>query len=328
MDSGMHKAVVSCTAYKNGRRIAELDINNPEEMETQPGQIIWVGLHEPGIEILRVLQSYFQLHDLAVEDAYKAHQRAKLEVYDGNFFMVLKTCKLIDERVQLGETCIFAGPGYIVTSRRGPSQGYSHVRKRCESLPHELRHGEDFILYALMDFIVDSYFPIIDKIEDQVEEVEEQVFGEQSEKHVLERVYNLRHDLLELRPAIAPVTDMCNRLIRSDISIINKESHHYFRDIQDHAVTLLERVDSLRELLKSALESKMLLVSMRQNDVTRKLAAWAAMLAVPTAIAGFYGMNFENMPELKWHYGYFGVMGLVAVICGFLFWRFKKSGWL
>lgn len=321
-------SVVSCTSYKNGRRIAELDILNPEEMEPQPGQVIWVGLHEPGIEVLHLLKNYFHLHDLAIEDAYRAHQRTKLEVYDTHLFLVMKTCKLIEDRVQLGETCIFAGPGYLVTSRSGPSQGYSHVRKRCEGLPHELRHGEDFILYALIDFIVDSYFPILDKLEDQVEEVEEQVFGEQSEKHVLERVYNLRHDLLELRHAIAPVIDMCARLMRNDMPVINRETHHYFRDIQDHASILLERVDSLRELLKSAMESKMLLVSMKQNDVMRKLAAWAAMLAVPTAVAGFYGMNFDYMPELKWHYGYFGVMGTVVTICAFLFWRFKKSGWL
>ncbi|HEX2580786.1 MAG TPA: magnesium/cobalt transporter CorA [Dongiaceae bacterium] len=320
--------VVSCASYKNGRRIAELDVDNPEEMELQPGLVIWVGLREPDEAILRKLQGYFNLHDLAIEDAYRAHQRTKLEIYDGALFIVMKTCTFVDERVQFGETSIFAGTGYVVTSRRGASQSYAAVRKRCESLPSELRHGEDFILYALIDFVVDSYFPVIERLEDQVEEVEEHVFSEQSEQLVLERVYNLRHDLLELRHAIAPIFEICGRLMRSDLPVINPDTYHYYRDIQDHAAILLERVDSLRELLKSALESKMLLVSMRQNDAMRRMTAWAAILLVPTIISGIYGMNFQHMPELSWPYGYYGALGAIVTACGGLYWRFKKIGWL
>lgn len=320
--------VVNCAAYESGRRIVDLDIDDAQQMKIQPGRVIWIGLHEPSQELMLKLQHYFGLHDLAVEDAYKAHQRPKLEIYGDTLFVVMKTAQFVGEHVSMGETCFFIGRGYVISVRHGPSLSYADVRARCENAPDRLKKGEDFVLYALMDFIVDNYFPIFDHIEELVEELEERVFAGKEERDALEEIAELRRDLLEMRHAVAPLPDMCQRLMRYDVPMIDANTHPYFRDVFDHTHIMLERVDSLRETLKTVVESKMLLTSMKQNEVMRKLAAWAAMLAVPTAVAGIYGMNFQNMPELTWRYGYYVTVGAIVVVCGILFWRFKKAGWL
>jgi magnesium transporter len=320
--------VVNCAAYENGRRVTDLDINDAEQMKVQPGRVIWIGLHEPTQDVLMKLQGYFGLHDLAVEDAYRAHQRPKLEVYGETLFIVMKTGQFVGEHVAMGETCFFVGRGYVISVRHGPSMGYADVRMRCENAPEKLKKGEDFILYALMDFIVDRYFPIIDHLEEMVEELEERVFSGREERDALEEIIDLRRDLLETRHAVAPLPDICQRLMRFDVPIIDANTHPYFRDVFDHSHIMLERIDSLREMVKTVVESKMLFNAMKQNDVMKKLAAWAAMLAVPTAIAGIYGMNFHNMPELDWRYGYPVTWLVIISLCGVLYWRFKKAGWL
>jgi len=320
--------VVNCAAYENGRRVTDLDIDDPEQMKVQPGRVIWIGLHEPTQEILKKLQRYFGLHDLAVEDAYRAHQRPKLEVYGEMLFLVMKTAQFVGEHVAMGETCFFAGRGYVISVRHGPSSGYADVRARCESAPEKLKKGEDFIVYALMDFIVDRYFPIIDHLEEMVEELEERVFSGKEERDTLEEIVEVRRDLLEMRHAVAPLPEMCQRLIRYDVPIIDANTHPYFRDVYDHSHIMLERIDALREMVKTVVESKMLFNAMKQNEVMKKLAAWAAMLAVPTAIAGIYGMNFKYMPELDWQWGYPFTVALIVAICGVLYWRFHKAGWL
>jgi magnesium transporter len=320
--------VVNCAAYENGRRIIDLDIDNPEQMKVQPGRVIWIGLHEPTQEILKKLQRYFGLHDLAVEDAYRAHQRPKLEVYGEMLFLVMKTAQFVGEHVAMGETCFFAGRGYVISVRHGPSIGYADVRSRCENAPEKLKKGEDFIIYALMDFIVDRYFPIIDHLEEMVEELEERVFSGKEERDTLEEIVDVRRDLLEMRHAVAPLPEMCQRLIRYDVPIIDANTHPYFRDVYDHSHIMLERIDALREMVKTVVESKMLFNAMKQNEVMKKLAAWAAMLAVPTAIAGIYGMNFKYMPELDLRYGYPLTLCVIVAVCGFLYWRFHKAGWL
>jgi magnesium transporter len=320
--------VVNCAAYENGRRVTDLDIDNPEQMKIQPGRVIWIGLHEPTQEILKKLQRYFGLHDLAVEDAYRAHQRPKLEVYGEMLFLVMKTAQFVGDHVAMGETCFFAGRGYVISVRHGPSSGYADVRARCESAPEKLKKGEDFIVYALMDFIVDRYFPIIDHMEEMVEDLEEQVFSGKEERDTLEEIVDIRRDLLEMRHAVAPLPEMCQRLMRYDVPIIDANTHPYFRDVYDHSHIMLERIDALREMVKTVVESKMLFNAMKQNEVMKKLAAWAAMLAVPTAIAGIYGMNFKYMPELDWTFGYPATLLIIVLLCGFLYWRFRKAGWL
>jgi magnesium transporter len=320
--------VVDCAVYEAGRRVRSLDINNPDDMKVTPGRVIWIGLYEPSQVELAPLQRAFGLHDLAVEDAYRAHQRPKLEVYGETLFVVMKTALMADGHVAMGETCFFIGKGYVITVRHGPSQSYADVRARCENTPESFKKGEDFILYALMDVIVDRYFPIVDALEDTIETLEEQVLDGESSMSALEEIAALRHDLTAMRHAVAPVPDICQRLMRYDMALIDRHAHPYFRDVFDHSTILLDRIDTLREMLKAVVDSKMLMSAMKQNEVMRQLAAWAAMLAVPTAIAGIYGMNFVHMPELEWRFGYFGVLAFIVVVCGFLFWRFKKSGWL
>jgi magnesium transporter len=231
-------------------------------------------------------------------------------------------------RIAFGETHIFMGRDYLVSVRHGASLSYAAVRARCESMPHLLKQGPAFVLYAIMDFVVDHYFPIVDVLEDELEHLEEQIFGGTYDRHTTERVYDLKRDLVALKRAVAPLIDVCNRLMRYDASLIPDDTRPYFRDVYDHVIRVNETVDNLRELLNTALEAHLSLIAVGQNEVTMRLAAWAAILAVPTAIAGIYGMNFEVMPELHWRYGYAVVLGSIAATCGTLYWRFKRAGWL
>jgi len=320
--------VVGCAAYEEGRRIADLDIDRLTEFESKTGRFVWIGLHEPSEDILRKVQQRFGLHDLAVEDALKAHQRPKLEVYGESLFIVMHTAQLVEHKVQFGETHVFAGKGYVISVRHGPSSSYAEVRARCEKAPRMLRQGEDFVIYAIMDFIVDNYLPVVDAVEEEIETLECDIFNDKFERSTVERIYELKRQLLALRRVVAPVAEISNRLMRFDLPVVDKRVYPYFRDVHDHAVMVNDSVDYLRELLNSALDVDLLLASVGQSEVTKKLASWAAILAVPTAVAGIYGMNFEHMPELRWTFGYPVVVGGILAACSFLYWRFKKSGWL
>jgi magnesium transporter len=320
--------VVNCASYAEGCRIANIPIEDISEALEVPGQFVWVGLHEPDEPLLRQIQEEFGLHDLAVEDALSAHQRPKLEEYGESLFVVLRTAELQDGKIVLGETHIFVGPRYLVSVRHGSSLSYAEVRKRCESTPHLLRKGPGFVLYALMDFVVDHYFPIVDALEERLDAIEEQIFGDQPDRDTVKGLYDLKRDLLTLKRAVSPLIDICNRLMRFDSPIIPDDTRPYFRDVYDHIVRINESIDTLRELVTSALEAKLSLVSVAQSEITKKLAAWAAIIAVPTMIAGVYGMNFDFMPELRWRFGYLFVMATMGSLCGFLYWRFKKAGWL
>jgi len=322
--------VVGCAAYEGGRKIADLDIDRLDEFETGTGKgrFVWIGLHEPTKELLQKVQKRFGLHELAIEDAQNAHQRPKLEVYGESLFMVLQTAQRVGHATQFGETHVFAGRGYVITIRHGPSSSYKEVRQRCESTPRMLKKGEDFVLYAIMDFIVDNYIPVVDCMEAEIDELEEEVFKQSFRRDTVEQIYQLKRDLLTLRRTVSPVVDIANRLMRFDLPVIDKDTHPYFRDVLDHAIRVNDSVDYLRELLNSALEVNLLLASVDQSEITKKLASWAAILAVPTAVAGIYGMNFQFMPELHWAFGYPLILLLILGLCGFLYWRFKKARWL
>jgi len=320
--------VVACAAYEGGRRIADLEIDQLDEFKTAPGQFLWIGLHEPDEALLARMQKRFGLHDLAVEDTRHAHQRPKLEVYGDAIFMVLHTAQLRDGHVEFGETHVFAGPGYVLSVRHGPSSSYKEVRQRCESAPKKLKKGEDFVIYSLMDFIVDNYIPVVDSIEEEIERMEDSIFDKPFDRAMVERIYDFKRELLSLRRIVTPLVEIVNRMMRFDVPLIDKNTYPYFRDVHDHAIRVSETIDSLRELLTSALEANLLLASVNQNEVMKKLAGWAAILAVPTAIAGIYGMNFDFMPELRWHYGYYTILGVTAGICGWLYWRLRRAGWL
>ena len=202
------------------------------------------------------------------------------------------------------------------------------MRSRCEANPELLAKGPGFVLYALMDFIVDQYFPVVDAFEDKLETLEDNIFRQTLTRETIERIYGLKRDLLEVKRAVVPLVDMCNRLVRADVAVVPEDARVYFRDVYDHAIRINEMIDTLRELLTTALEANLSLISVSQNEDMKRLAGWAAIIAVPTMIAGVYGMNFKFMPELEWPFGYPVVMGIMFGACGFLYYRFKRSGWL
>jgi magnesium transporter len=322
--------IVNCAAYADGRRVGDVHIDEIEQALKQEDRFVWIGLHEPEEELLRTVQHAFGLHDLAIEDAHLAHQRPKLERYEDSLFVVLRTAQMNREqrRIEFGETHLFVGPRYVVSVRHGASLSYAQVRARCETTPRLLVQGPGFVLYAIMDFVVDHYFPIVDALEDELETLEDQIFGEHFSRETTRRIYELKRDLLEVKRAVSPLVDMCNRLVRFDLELIPEDTRPYFRDVYDHVIRINEIVDNLRELLTSALEANLSLISVSQSDAMKRLAGWAAIIAVPTMIAGIYGMNFEFMPELKWAWGYPLSMLIMVVACGFLYWQFKRSGWL
>ena len=322
--------VVNSVAYADGRRIGDVAIPDISEALKKPGVFVWVGLHDPSPELLDQIQKEFGLHDLAVEDARAAHQRPKLEQYGDSIFVVLRPAILSEdqEHVTLGETHLFVGPNFIVSVRHVSSATYAAVRARCESTPALLAKGPGFVLYAIMDFVVDQYFPIVDALETQLERLENEIFGQSFNRATVERIYDLKRNLLEVKRAVSPLVDVCNRLVRFDLPLIPDDTRPYFRDVYDHAIRINEAVDRQRELLTGALEAHLSLTAVAQNDAMKKLAGWAAIIGVPTMVAGIYGMNFKFMPELEWRYGYPAVMAGMIAACVFLYSRFKRSGWL
>jgi magnesium transporter len=330
MEVSMRAGVVNCAAYCNGKRVKELEIENVSEVLVEQDQFAWIGLHEPSEEILKGIQKEFCLHDLAIEDAHSAHERPKIEMYGDSIFLVMRTAQMNrqEQRIDFGETHIFLGARYIVSVRHGSSISYKDVRSRCELTPHLLRKGPGFALYALMDSIVDQYFPIIDELERQLEIIEEKIFEGVARRDTTTEIYKLKREMLEIKRAVLPLIDICNRLVRFDFEIIADDTRPYFRDVYDHVIRINEMVDTLRELLTSALEANFSLTSISQNEVTRKFAAWAAIIAVPTMIAGIYGMNFTSMPELHWAFGYPTVMIITIGFCLYLYRHFKRSDWL
>lgn len=320
--------VVACVAYAGGQRVDDVAIEDISEVLRLEGQFVWIGLYEPGDELLRKIQAEFDLHELAVEDALSAHQRPKLEEYGESLFVVLRTAQLHDEKTVFGETHIFLGQHYVVTVRHGASSPYTPVRLRCESAAHHLKTGPGFVLYALMDYVVDQYFPVVSELEDILEEIEEEVFGGAYGRNTTERIYAMKRQLVGLKRAVSPLVDVCNRLVRFEGDLVPEQTRHYFRDVYDHVIRVNESVDHLRELLGTALEANLSLISVNQNETMKKLAAWAAIFAIPTMIAGIYGMNFQYMPELTWKYGYVVTIVAMVGLCGVLYWQFRKAEWL
>lgn len=321
--------VVNCAAYLQGRRVASVELHDVHEVLKDSNQFVWIGLHEPNADVLKSVQEEFGLHELAVEDARNAHQRPKVEQYGDSVFVVLRTAQMNkDHHVEFGETHFFVGPNFIVTVRHGPSVSYANVRSRCESTPHLLSKGQGFVLYALMDFIVDQYFPVVHVLEQDLQVVEDKVFKERPSRTTTEHIYQLKRELLEVKRIISPLIDICNRLMRFEIKCISEETRPYFRDVYDHAIRINEVVDNTRELLNTALEANFSLISISQNDVSKKFAGWAAIIAIPTMVAGFYGMNFRFMPELEWQFGYPFVILFTLSACVLVYYFFKRSGWL
>lgn len=323
------KEIVNCATYQGGRRIADVDLNKVHEVLKDESQFVWIGLHEPSAQVLQSVQEEFNLHDLAIEDAHRAHQRPKIELYGDNIFIVMRTAhKNQQQHIEFGETHFFVGKNFIVSVRHGSSVAYTEVRSRCESMPELLSKGQSFVLYAIMDFIVDRYFPVVDDMEKELEMIEDEIFKQKPRRQTTEQIYQLKRELLEVRRAVSPLVDICNRLMRFDIKSISAETHPYFRDIYDHVVRINEMVDNTRELLNTALEANFSLISISQNDTSKKFAGWAAIIAVPTMVAGFWGMNFKVMPETESEYGFYSIILGTIAACAILYLLFRRSGWL
>ncbi|MDB5336363.1 MAG: magnesium and cobalt transport protein CorA [Planctomycetaceae bacterium] len=323
--------VINSAAYFNGERVADVPVADLGDAWRYSDRFIWVGLYEPSEQLLLHIQEAFGLHDLAIEDAHRAHQRPKLELYKNSIFVVLRTARLSEEgehRIEFGETHVFLGPRYVVTVRHGSLNSHVGLRARCEAMPELLAKGEGFVLHSLMDFIVDQYFPVVDSLERELDELEEQIFSGKFVRSVTARLYHLRRDLLSLKQALTPLQDVSSYLLRMDSPLIPADTRPYFQDVHDHVIRITGTIDNLQQMSQLALESNLALISVAQNDDTKRLAAWAAILAVPTMIAGLYGMNFKFMPETEWAYGYPVAILTMGTLCGLLYRWFRKVGWL
>jgi magnesium transporter len=322
------EAVINCAAYCDGLRVANVELDEVHDTLKQSGRFVWVGLHEPDTDMLKKIQIEFGLHDLSIEDAHRAHQRPKIETYGETLFIVLRTIQMKDKRIDMGETHFFLGKNFIVTVRHGSSIGYMEVRSRCESTPNFLRKGPGFALYAVMDSIVDQYFPVVDALEQELASLEEKIFHEKFRKETTAKIYRMKRQLLEVKRVVSPLIDICNRLMRFDLNLIDDETRPYFRDVYDHAIRINEMVDNTRELLATAMESNLSMISISQSEISKRFAGWAAIIGIPTMVAGIYGMNFRSMPELEWQFGYPLILTLTIGLCAILYLRFKRSGWL
>jgi magnesium transporter len=321
--------IVDMALYENGlRRPGEVDLEQAYEGCRSPECFAWIGLHQPTEEEFDSVRREFDLHELAVEDAIKAHQRPKLEVYGDSLFIVLKSARYVEgaPAVETGEIQVFIGEGFIVTVRHGETKLHD-VRLQLEQRPELLRLGPGAALHAIIDRVVDDYAPVVDALDTEIRNLEAEVFSEHR-GDATRRIYGLKREVLELYDAVAPLAEPVDRLERMDFSLIPKELRPYFRDVKDHVLRYVREVDAFRELLTSILAANLTQASVRQNEDVRKISAWAAIVAVPTLITGVYGMNFEHMPELGWTLGYPLALALMALVCLLLYRNFKRAGWL
>jgi magnesium transporter len=322
--------IVDCAIYEEGRRRdGKVDLHHAYHECRKGGKFAWIGMYEPTEDEFDSLRREFDLHPLAVEDAIHAHQRPKLEVYDGMVFIVLKTARYVDreEVVQFGEILIFLGEDYILTVRHGEASALAQVREALESDPELLKHGPGAVLHAIVDRVVDDYAPALEGLGVDIEEVENEVFsGRRS--NPAERIYRLKREVLEFNRAAAPLVEPIDRLAKGHYELVHPEVRAYFRDVNDHLIRVHEQLDSYRDLLTSVLQANLAQITVRQNDDVRRISAIVAIVAVPTMIAGIYGMNFEHMPELGWSFGYPLVLAVMLMLCAVLYRFFRRAGWL
>jgi magnesium transporter len=320
--------VVNCVAYRNdGTRLRDISIDDISEILKEPDTFVWVGLHEPDSALLLKLQEEFDLHDLAVEDAQQAHQRTKIETYGDSLFIVVQTAQLISGHIAFGETHIFLGKRYLITVRHGASLSYTPARRACEKSPETLALGPSYGLYGVLDYIVDNLLPIVRDFREELQELEKDIFADTLNRDTVRRLYDMQRDLMTLRLAAAPMQDVINQLVRLHPNLIQDDLRAYFRDIYDHVFRVNESISAMREMLTAAINVNLSLVTFGQNEVMKKLAGWAAMLAAPTLITSWYGMNFTHMPELNQPWAYPVIMGVVACVVGTIYLWLKRARW-
>jgi len=323
--------IVDCAVYEQGhRRRGHVALGEAYDACEQDDTFVWIGLHQPTEAEFDSVTREFNLHELAVEDAIDAHQRPKLETYGETLFMVLKPARYIDETetVEFGEILVFVGDNFLITVRHGEAGAALHdVRLALEERPELMQHGPASVLHAIVDRIVDDYEPVIAGIEDDIEEVEEEVFSPER-RNPAERIYQLKREAMEFHRAVGPLIEPLHRLASGDYPVIHEEVRAYFRDVYDHVIRAAERVVNANELLTGILEANLAQVTTRQNDDVRRISAVVAIFAVPTMIAGIYGMNFRFMPELEQPWGYPAALVLMVVVCFLMYRGFKRAGWL
>jgi len=320
--------IVNCVAYERGKKLSEIPLSEVRSHLDQREHFVWVALKDPEPSELATLQEEFSLHELAIEDAQKGHQRPKIEEYGSSLFVVLHLIEPVGEELQTGEVAIFVGPQYIVSVRRDAQLGFADVRRRCEQEPELLQHGPAYVLYALMDTVVDRYFPVIAHLSAEIEEIEERIFAGQTTRAQIEALYSLKRKLMMLDHATQPLLEVAGKLHGGRVPPICTGLQEYFRDVFDHLLRLKQSIDNLRDMVATAISVNLSLITLQENEVTKRLAAYAALVAVPTMVAGVYGMNFNNMPELRWAYGYPAALATMALIDVYLVYRFRKAKWM
>ena len=321
--------VVNCVAYRNdGTRIKDIDIAAISDVLRESDTFVWVGLHEPDEALLLQLQEEFDLHDLAIEDAQQAHQRTKVETYGDSLFIVVQTAQLISGHIAFGETHVFLGHRYLITVRHGASLSYTPARHTCEKTPELLAHGPSYGLYGVLDYIVENLLPIVREFREELQTLENDIFADTFNRDTVRRLYDMQRDLMTLRLAAAPMQDVINQLVRLHPELIPDELSVYFRDVYDHVYRVNESISAMREMLTAAINVNLSLVTFGQNEVMKKLAGWAAMLAAPTLITSWYGMNFTHMPELEKPWAYPTIIGIVACVVTGIYAALRRAKWL
>jgi len=323
--------LLNCVVYRNGSRLADIPVAEISNWLDRPDCFVWVALQDATPDELDEMQREFSLHPLAVEDARHGHQRPKIEEYGESLFAVLHLIEPdadSDNGLSVGEVDVFVGPNYVLSVRSHSRLGLLGVRTRCEREPELLRRGPGFVLYALMDAVVDRYFPIIDALEVEIEDIEERIFTRGGALASIRNLYQLKQRVMVLRHAVAPLLDAAAKLHGGRVPEVCAGVQEYFRDVVDHLIRIQASIDSIRDTIGIAIQVNLSMVSIEEADVTKRLAAWAAIFAVCTAFAGIWGMNFQHMPELQWRYGYAAALVLIAATCVLLYRRFRRAGWL
>ena len=320
--------LINCVAYRDGNKVADISPEDISDWLVKPGCFVWVALRDATDAELAQMQEEFGLHELAVEDARHGHQRPKLEEYGQTLFVVLQLLEADKGELQIGELAIFVGLNFVVSVRNSSMQGFLGVRERCEREPELLRHGAGFVFYALMDAVVDRYFPLLDAIETDLEDIEAQIFETGAARLNIERLYALKRRATVLRHAVAPLLEVTSKLHGGRVPAVCASTQDYFRDVHDHLVRINGTIDAVRDTIGTAIQVNLSMVAIEESETTKRLAAWAAIFGVSTALAGIWGMNFEVMPELKWKYGYPLALGAIASAASLLYWRFRRAGWL
>ena len=320
--------LINCVAYQEGKKLSDITVEAISDYIALPDTFVWVALREPENAELATMQEEFSLHELAVEDAMRGNQRPKIEEYGESLFVVIQAVELDGDELNIGEVDIFVAENYVLSSRKNVNRGFLGVRARAEREPHLLSMGSSFVLYALMDAVVDRYFPVVDMLESELEKIEDRIFIKGSQRDNIERLYELKRKVLLLRHAVAPMLDAVGKLHGGRVPSFCFDTQDYFRDVHDHLHRINSSLDTIRETISTAIQVNLSMVAIDEGEVNKRLAAWAAIFAVFTAFAGVWGMNFEFMPELKSRWGYPLAITFMFGLCGYLYYRFRKSGWL